>query len=82
MTAFPASGFGFARAADKVRRSWIVQYRRAGATRRMLLGSAEVLTADQARAAAKKALAAIALGQTPRLRKPSADQRISSRSRP
>jgi integrase len=54
---------------DEVRRSWIVQYRRAGATRRMLLGSAEVLTADQARAAAKKTLAAIALGQDPQAEK-------------
>ena len=68
-TAFPASGFVFAPAATRSARSWIVQYRRAGATRRMLLGSAEVLTADQARAAAKKTLAAIALGQDPQAEK-------------
>jgi hypothetical protein len=46
-------GFGYrlrAGADGKVRRSWIVQYRRAGRTRRVLLGSAAVLTAEQARA--------------------------------
>jgi integrase len=48
-----------------VRRSWIVQYRRAGASRRLLLGSAEVLSAEQARAAAKTVLAKIALGEDP-----------------
>ena len=61
------NGFGYrlrASGAD-VRRSWIVQYRRAGASRRLLLGSAEVLTADQARAAAKTVLAKIALGEDP-----------------
>jgi len=48
-----------------VRRSWIVQYRRAGATRRILLGSAEILSAEQARAAAKKILGKVALGEDP-----------------
>jgi integrase len=42
-----------------------VQYRRAGATRRITLGSAEVLSAEAARAAAKKLLARIALGEDP-----------------
>ena len=65
----PGFGLRLRASGDKVRRSWIVQYRRAGATRRMLLGSAEVLTADQARAAAKKTLAAIALGQDPQAEK-------------
>ena len=49
----------------KVRRTWICQYRRAGGTRRMLLGSAGVLSAEAARLAAKKVLAAVALGQDP-----------------
>jgi Arm DNA-binding domain len=61
----------------KVLRSWIAQYRRAGATRRMLLGSAEVLTADKARAAAKEVLAKVALGQDPQADR--ADQRDSDR---
>ena len=65
------SGFGFRlrTSGTEVRKSWIAQYRRAGATRRMLLGSAEVLTADQARAAAKKVLAAVALGEDPQAEK-------------
>ena len=49
----------------KVLRSWVVQYRRGGATRRILLGSAEVLGAEPARAAAKKLLAKVALGEDP-----------------
>jgi integrase len=62
------SGFGYRLrlgAGGKVLRSWIVQYRRAGASRRLLLGSAAVLGADQARAAAKKVLAKVALGEDP-----------------
>jgi integrase len=62
------SGFGYrlrAGSDGKVLRSWVVQYRRGGATRRMLLGSAEVLGAEQARAAAKKVLAKVALGADP-----------------
>src|SRR5262245_21073330 len=61
-------GFGYRLrlgAGGKVLRSWVVQYRRAGATRRMLLGSAEVLGTEAAREAAKKALGAVALGQDP-----------------
>jgi integrase len=54
---------------NEVRKSWVVQYRRAGGTRRMLLGSAEVLTAEQARAAAKKILATVALGHDPQAEK-------------
>jgi integrase len=59
-------GFGLRLRAGSggVRRSWIVQYRR-GRTRRVLLGAAEVLSAEQARAAAKKILAKVALGQDP-----------------
>jgi len=61
-------GFGLrlrAGAGGKVLRSWIVQYRRAGAGRRYLNGSADVLGADKARAAAKEVLAKVALGQDP-----------------
>jgi integrase len=49
----------------KVLRSFVCQYRRGGASRRLLLGSAEVLSAEQARAVAKKALAKVALGEDP-----------------
>jgi integrase len=48
-----------------VRRTWIAQYRRAGATRRVKLGDAGVLSAEAARTAARKVLAAVALGQDP-----------------
>jgi integrase len=61
-------GFGYrlrAGAGGKVLRSWLVQYRRAGASRRLLLGPANVLPAEHARAAAKKALAKVALGEDP-----------------
>jgi hypothetical protein len=64
--AMPGFGYRLRRAAGgKVLRSWVVQYRRAGGSRRMLLGSADVLGIEQARAAAKKALGAVALGQDP-----------------
>jgi hypothetical protein len=61
-------GFGYrlrAGAGGTVLRSWVVQYRRAGASRRMTLGPANVLSADQARSKAKKALAQVALGSDP-----------------
>jgi integrase len=62
------SGFGYRLrlgSGGRVRSSWVVQYRHAGSSRRVLLGSAAVLTADQARVAAKKILAAVTLGQDP-----------------
>jgi integrase len=63
------AGFGYRlrrRTSDgPVRRTWVAQYRRAGATRRVKLGDAGALGAEQARAAAKKVLAAVALGQDP-----------------
>jgi integrase len=63
------AGYGYRlrrRTADApVRRTWIAQYRRAGTTRRVKLGDAGVLSAEAARAAAKKVLAAVALGQDP-----------------
>src|SRR5262249_20159944 len=63
--ALPGFGFRIRSSGGHLRRSWIVQYRRAGATRRLLLGSAEVLSADRARAAAKEILAKVALGEDP-----------------
>jgi integrase len=61
-------GFGYRLrlgASAKVRATWIAQYRRAGGTRRVLIGNANVIGAEAARAAAKKILAAVALGQDP-----------------
>jgi hypothetical protein len=62
------SGFGYRLrqgAGGKVLKSWIAQYRHHGRTRRMLLGSADVLSAEQARTAAKKVLAEATLGNDP-----------------
>jgi integrase len=61
-------GFGFRLrlgASGKVLRSWIVQYRHAGATRRYLIGPAEAIGAEAARAEAKKVLARIWQGEDP-----------------
>ena len=61
-------GFGLRlrRGADgRTMRSWVCQFRRAGSSRRYLIGSADVVNAEQARAKAKKVLAAIALGDDP-----------------
>jgi integrase len=73
-------GFGYRirrGAGGKIMSSWICQYKRAGGTRRLLIGSAEVLSADQARAAARKVLAKVALGQDPQGDK--ADRRTKDR---
>ena len=57
--------------------TWILQYRRAGASRRFLIGPAEALTPDAARAEAKKALAKIWQGGDPQGDR--VDQRDSDR---
>jgi integrase len=64
-TALPGFGLRIRNSNGEARKSWVVQYRHAGATRRLLIGNAEVLTAEQARLAAKQALAKVALGQDP-----------------
>jgi integrase len=61
----PGFGLRLRAGSGRVRRTYIVQYRTAGRSRRLLLGSADVLGAEQARAAAKKALAEVALGGDP-----------------
>jgi integrase len=61
----PGFGLRLRTSGERVLRSWVCQYRRGGATRRLLLGSADVVGVEQARAAAKKALAKIALGEDP-----------------
>jgi integrase len=73
--AMPGFGLRLRKSGELVRRSWVVQYRRAGATRRFLLGSADVLGVEQARAAAKKALGKIALGEDPQAEKQTRRQR-------
>jgi integrase len=73
--AMPGFGFRIRSSGGALRRSWVVQYRRAGATRRLLLGSADVLGVEQARAAAKKALGKVALGEDPQEQKATRRQR-------
>ena len=61
-------GFGYRLrlgAGGRVMRSWVVQYKHAGTSRRLLLGSAEVIKAEQARSMAKRALGQIANGTDP-----------------
>jgi integrase len=53
----------------KVRKTLVIQYRRAGRSPRTTLGAAEVLGAEQGRRAAKKLLAQIALGGDPQREK-------------
>jgi integrase len=57
-------GLRLRRSGGRVLRSWIVQYRRAGMTRRMTIGS-DALTLEQARLAGRKALAMVDLGEDP-----------------
>ena len=62
----PGFGYRLRRGAGgNVNTSWVAQYRRAGATRRALLGAGAVLSAEQARNAAKQVLAKVALGEDP-----------------
>jgi Arm DNA-binding domain len=62
------TGFGHRMRIDargRMLRSWIVQYRVGGRPRRFLLGAAGVIGAEPARAAARKILARVALGEDP-----------------
>jgi integrase len=61
-------GFGFrlrAGAGGRLLKSWVVQYRQGGVHRKYRIGAGEVLSAEQARGAARKTLAAVALGNDP-----------------
>jgi integrase len=69
----PGFGLRLRDSGNGVKKSWIVQYRRAGGSRRMLVGSAEVLSAGRARERAKEILAEVQLGKDPQREK--AEQR-------
>jgi integrase len=58
-------GFRLRQRGGRLHRTWIVQYRASGRTRRTTLGPAEVLLAFEARTAARKILAGVALGGDP-----------------
>jgi integrase len=62
-------GYRLRRSGDKVRGTFIAQYRHAGATRRFLIGSADLISAAQAREQAKKVLAKVQLGVDPQQEK-------------
>ena len=64
--------FATAGADGKVRKSFIVQYRRGKQTRRIKLDTANAFTAEQARTAAKAILAKVALGDDPQAERPAA----------
>jgi integrase len=61
------TGFGIRlrTSGDRVSRTWICQYRARGRTRRLRIGAAEKITADEARKAAKRVLAKVELGEDP-----------------
>src|SRR6516164_9751345 len=61
----PGFGFRLRLSGSRINKTWIVQYRSHGRTRRVLIGSAEVFSAEEARAQAKKILGAVALGRDP-----------------
>jgi hypothetical protein len=64
-------GFGFRmrRNGGKLRRTWIVQYRNKGRTRRFRIGEYPTINADQARKKAKTVLAKAHLGEDPQSEK-------------
>jgi integrase len=71
----PRFGHRLRASGDKVARSWVVQYRHHGQSRKMTLDA--VLSLEQARGEAKRILALVALGQDPateKKRKASADR--------
>jgi integrase len=61
----PGFGLRLRRSGDQIRRSFVAQYRAHGRTRRVLIGSVELFSAEQARAQAKKILAKVHLGGDP-----------------
>lgn len=73
----PGFGYRLRQGAGGVKRSWIAQYRRAGGTRRVLLGNGGVLSATQARERAREVLAKVALGEDPQAEK--AERRAKDR---
>jgi integrase len=60
---------------DRIRKTYIAQYRTHGRTRRVLIGSADKLGAEQARAAAKKVLGKAAIGEDPQAERKARRQR-------
>jgi integrase len=74
-------GFGFRMRADtdRVRRSWVVQYKVKNRTRRIKLGDYPTINADEARKEARKKLAKVTLGHDPQAEK-GEERRTASRT--
>src|SRR6516162_4699076 len=71
----PRFGYRLRASGDKVARSWVVQYRHHGQSRKMTFDA--VLSLEQARGEAKRILALVALGEDPatdKKRKAAADR--------
>jgi integrase len=65
----PGFGLRLRLGSDRLRKTWVAQYRAHGRSRRVLIGSAEALGTEQAKTAAKKVLAKVALGEDPQAEK-------------
>jgi integrase len=76
--ALPGFGYRLRRSGSKVLRSWVAQYKRGGQTRRIMLGNADIITAERARTAAKTVLAKVQLGEDPQADR--LDRRAKDRS--
>ncbi len=74
----PGFGLRLRGSGDRSRKTWVAQYRAQGRTRRMRIGAVEKLSSDEARKAAKKVLARVALGRDPQARTPPAARRSSA----
>ena len=66
---FAGYGYRLRRSGDKAKGTFIAQYRHHGATRRFLIGSADLISPAQAREQAKKVLAKVELGVDPQQEK-------------
>jgi integrase len=71
----PGFGVRFRRHGDRLRRTWVAQYRAHGRTRRMRLGAVEKLTLDEARKEVRKVLAKVELGADPQAERRAQRQR-------
>ena len=73
----PGFGLRLRASGGRVIRSWICQFRVRGRSQRVLLGSADVLSPEQAKTAAKALLARVALGHDPHAEKAATRQQAA-----
>jgi integrase len=65
----PGFGLRLRAGGERMRKSWVAQYRAHGRTRRMKIGALEKLSAEEARKAARKILAKVEVGHDPQAEK-------------